>query len=381
MSSTGRLSLRATSAGRGGRSVRGLHRHCLAWRGTGSAFGCRPGSRRIKCTSSATSATTCASPTRRTEGGGVFHFCPDCGSQVFITEPADPDLIVVPVGAFADPSFPPPTEAGRPSPSSLGDAARHGPALRPRAVGLGATPLPGRQIRGRGGEGPRAHRSHPNLAYLHYQVALLREPCGPEHGRDRAPPPGDRQDGRPAATWPSRTPTSTRSGRARRPGADRPLTTGSPSEPAPLDPAVVERVRGSFARRGHGDPRCRPRRRRRRPGRHHAADRAAPLPAGRLPPRGVVVAVLDSACGCAGADPDAGDAEVLTVELKVNLLAPAGGDSLVAVGEVVRAGGTPTVCRGEAHAGQGSSECTWRRCWRRWCAGAPLTGAGGRPGA
>ena len=31
----------------------------------------------------------------------------------------------------------------------------------------------------------------------------------------------------------------------------------------------------------------------------HAADRAAPLPAGRLPPRGVVVAVLDSACGCA----------------------------------------------------------------------------------
>ena len=45
---------------------------------------------------------------------------------------------------------------------------------------------------------------------------------------------------------------------------------------------------------------------------------------------------------------------MLTVELKVNLLAPAGGDSLVAVGEVVRAGGTPTVCRGEAHAGQGS---------------------------
>ena len=36
--------------------------------------------------------------------------------------------------------------------------------------------------------------AHPNLAYLHYQVAL-REPCGPEHGRDRAPPPGDRQMG------------------------------------------------------------------------------------------------------------------------------------------------------------------------------------------
>jgi hypothetical protein len=42
----------------------------------------------------------------------VFHFCPDCGSQVFYTEPVEPDLVVVSVGAFADPSFPPPTESG-----------------------------------------------------------------------------------------------------------------------------------------------------------------------------------------------------------------------------------------------------------------------------
>src|SRR3954454_173114 len=42
----------------------------------------------------------------------VFHFCPDCGSQVFYTEPTEPDLIVVSVGAFADPSFPPPTQSG-----------------------------------------------------------------------------------------------------------------------------------------------------------------------------------------------------------------------------------------------------------------------------
>ena len=41
----------------------------------------------------------------------VFHFCPDCGSQVFYTEPAEPDLVVVSVGSFADPSFPPPTES------------------------------------------------------------------------------------------------------------------------------------------------------------------------------------------------------------------------------------------------------------------------------
>jgi hypothetical protein len=42
----------------------------------------------------------------------VFHFCPDCGSQVFYTEADDPDLVVVSIGAFADPSFPPPTESG-----------------------------------------------------------------------------------------------------------------------------------------------------------------------------------------------------------------------------------------------------------------------------
>jgi hypothetical protein len=42
----------------------------------------------------------------------VFHFCPDCGSQVFYTEPTEPDLVVVSVGSFADPAFPPPTESG-----------------------------------------------------------------------------------------------------------------------------------------------------------------------------------------------------------------------------------------------------------------------------
>jgi hypothetical protein len=41
-----------------------------------------------------------------------FHFCPECGSQVFYTEPDEPDLVVVSVGSFADPSFPPPTESG-----------------------------------------------------------------------------------------------------------------------------------------------------------------------------------------------------------------------------------------------------------------------------
>ncbi len=46
------------------------------------------------------------------------------------------------------------------------------------------------------------------------------------------------------------------------------------------------------------------------------------------------------------------DSGVLSVEFKVNLLAPATGDLLVATGRVVRAGRTLTVCQGEvvAHA-------------------------------
>jgi hypothetical protein len=39
----------------------------------------------------------------------TFHFCPDCGATVFFTGSDAPDVVAVPVGAFADPSFPPPT--------------------------------------------------------------------------------------------------------------------------------------------------------------------------------------------------------------------------------------------------------------------------------
>jgi hypothetical protein len=38
----------------------------------------------------------------------TFRFCPDCGATVFYTTAPAPDVIAVPVGAFADPSFPPP---------------------------------------------------------------------------------------------------------------------------------------------------------------------------------------------------------------------------------------------------------------------------------
>jgi hypothetical protein len=40
--------------------------------------------------------------------GRTFHFCPDCGSTVFYEIPALPGMVAVPVGAFADPSFPAP---------------------------------------------------------------------------------------------------------------------------------------------------------------------------------------------------------------------------------------------------------------------------------
>jgi acyl-coenzyme A thioesterase PaaI-like protein len=47
---------------------------------------------------------------------------------------------------------------------------------------------------------------------------------------------------------------------------------------------------------------------------------------------------------------------VLTVELKVNLLAPAAGERFLARGRVVRAGRTLTVCRGDAVAFAGDEE-------------------------
>ena len=38
-----------------------------------------------------------------------FHFCPDCGSTVFKTEDGEEDSVSVAVGAFGDPTYPPPT--------------------------------------------------------------------------------------------------------------------------------------------------------------------------------------------------------------------------------------------------------------------------------
>ncbi|HEU0077621.1 MAG TPA: PaaI family thioesterase [Longimicrobiaceae bacterium] len=62
---------------------------------------------------------------------------------------------------------------------------------------------------------------------------------------------------------------------------------------------------------------------------------------------GAATAVVDSACGYAALTLMPPAAAVLSVEFKVNLLAPGAGARFRAVGRVVRAGRTLTVCSGE----------------------------------
>ena len=60
-----------------------------------------------------------------------------------------------------------------------------------------------------------------------------------------------------------------------------------------------------------------------------------------------MTAVVDSACGYAALTLMPPGAAVLTVEFKVNLLAPAQGARFVAQGRVKKAGRTLMVCQGE----------------------------------
>jgi len=63
---------------------------------------------------------------------------------------------------------------------------------------------------------------------------------------------------------------------------------------------------------------------------------------------GIVTTVMDSACGYAAYTLMPADASVLSVEFKLNLLAPAGGNVIRAHAEVKRAGRTLTVCSADA---------------------------------
>jgi len=67
---------------------------------------------------------------------------------------------------------------------------------------------------------------------------------------------------------------------------------------------------------------------------------------------GIVSAIVDTAGGYAGYSLFPEDSSVLTVEFKLNLLAPAAGERLIAEGFVIKPGRTLAITRGEVHAEQ-----------------------------
>jgi uncharacterized protein (TIGR00369 family) len=119
-------------------------------------------------------------------------------------------------------------------------------------------------------------------------------------------------------------------------------------------PEMQARIRGSFDRQGLM---------------HHLGARIEHIAPGRvhivLPSRpevtqqhgyihaGATSAIADTAGGYAALTLFPADSEVLTVEYKVNLMAPAAGEHLEAVGTVLRSGRTLTVCRLEVFGVQG----------------------------
>lgn len=65
---------------------------------------------------------------------------------------------------------------------------------------------------------------------------------------------------------------------------------------------------------------------------------------------GAIASVLDSACGFAALSVMPEDSDVLAVEFKINFVAPAVGVAVRAMAEVIKAGRTITLCKGEAFA-------------------------------
>lgn len=70
---------------------------------------------------------------------------------------------------------------------------------------------------------------------------------------------------------------------------------------------------------------------------------------------GVVASIVDSACGYAALTLMPTDAGVLSVEFKVNMLAPARGERMIAEGWVKKAGRTLMVCVGDVWAIDGDT--------------------------
>ena len=119
-----------------------------------------------------------------------------------------------------------------------------------------------------------------------------------------------------------------------------------PTQQEQASPEVCERIRDSFDRQGLMG---------------HLGARISHVGPGRvhivLPGRpevtqqhgyfhaGATSAIADSAGGYAAFTLFPDDSDVLTVEYKINLLAPATGDHLEAVGTVLKSGRTLTVCQ------------------------------------
>jgi glyoxylase-like metal-dependent hydrolase (beta-lactamase superfamily II) len=154
--------------------------NCLACqRRTGSAFGMQAGYRadQVRVDGRFNDYSRISDEADRKEH--VFHFCPECGSQVFYTEPDDPNLIVVSIGSFADPSFPPPTESGY-------DSRRHRWVELPESIHRSAPELwdAVRPLYEAGKYAEAAERgrelleARPDQAYLFYNVACCESLAG-----------------------------------------------------------------------------------------------------------------------------------------------------------------------------------------------------------
>lgn len=76
---------------------------------------------------------------------------------------------------------------------------------------------------------------------------------------------------------------------------------------------------------------------------------------------GIVATIGDSAGGYAAYSLMPAGSTVLTVEYKINLLAPADGEHLVATGRAIRSGRTLSVCEVEVEVRKGgaSTTCAW----------------------
>jgi uncharacterized protein (TIGR00369 family) len=68
---------------------------------------------------------------------------------------------------------------------------------------------------------------------------------------------------------------------------------------------------------------------------------------------GIISTVVDSAAGYAGFTLMPEDSSVLSVEFKLNLLAPGDGELLIATGEVIKPGKTLVITRGEVYVVKG----------------------------